>query len=116
MPKRKVTCNKNDVSGRFLMSYGGFTVLASLLEPIEFLKLQGLDKFAYRTSISRVQLRVRLQSPLIAFLYTHGRRTDTLFVQNQEKLQKRIQSFTLKDSTKLRNATPIVVGRTLFAI
>ena len=45
----------NDVYDRFRVSYGAWTALCLMLEPIEFLELQLLCRYAYNTSISRCQ-------------------------------------------------------------
>ena len=43
-----------DVYERFQFSYGAWTFLASMLLPKEFLMLQALNSYAYKTGISRV--------------------------------------------------------------
>ena len=48
--------------------YGAFTTLASMLDPIEFLRLQALDCFLYKTAISRVQTRCELAEPPLSVL------------------------------------------------
>lgn len=52
--KRKMSLISKEVAERFKTSYGGWTHLAEMLEMVEFLKLQALNRYAYGTSISRV--------------------------------------------------------------
>ena len=49
-----------DVYGRFKVSFGAWTLLASMMSPIEFLQLQALCTYCYNVSISRVQCRFEL--------------------------------------------------------
>ena len=41
------------VYSRFEKSFGGWNMLAAMLHAEEFLRLQALNRFAYRVSISR---------------------------------------------------------------
>ena len=52
-----------------MVSYGFWTELATMFEPIEFLQLQLLSRYAYRVSISRVQTRWQFYLPLCALSY-----------------------------------------------
>ena len=45
----------HEISEQFQHSYGGWSVMALFLEDLEFLHLQGLNRRAYRTLVSRVQ-------------------------------------------------------------
>ena len=55
----------NRASERFQHSFGSWSVLASMLEPIDFLRLQALNRLAYLTTISRVQTWLSEREPLI---------------------------------------------------
>ena len=46
-----------EASKRLLASYGTWTMMASMFLPIDFLRLQALNKYAYSVVISRVQTR-----------------------------------------------------------
>ena len=49
-----------DVYGRLRVSFGAWTMLASMMSPNEFLNLQALCTYCYDVSISRVQCRFGL--------------------------------------------------------
>ena len=44
----------SDIFTRFKLSYGGWTELSQMMDKLEFLRLQALSKYCYKTSISRV--------------------------------------------------------------
>ena len=48
------------VYSRLEKSFGAWNMLASMLDAEDFLRLQALNRFAYRVSISRAQPRWRL--------------------------------------------------------
>ena len=52
---------------RFSRSFGAFTHLASLLEPVEFLQLQAVNRFLYDAGVSRVQMKWLLANNLHFF-------------------------------------------------
>ena len=44
---------RKDVTDRLRVSFGFMSTLALLLDQIEFLKLQSLNRYAYNVSVSR---------------------------------------------------------------
>lgn len=52
-----------DIYERFQSSFGGWSILAAMMENLEFLKLQVLSKRAYKTNISRVQMKWKVKLP-----------------------------------------------------
>ena len=49
---------QQEISERFMHSYGGWSELCTFMQAVEFLKLQALCRQTYRTSIARVQMRL----------------------------------------------------------
>ena len=45
---------EEDIYLRFRYSYGAWSVLAMMLGPLEFVQMQALCQYTYKTSISRV--------------------------------------------------------------
>ena len=60
-----------EVTNRLMFSLGYWTFLAMMLPPKDFLKLQALNRYAYRTSVARVQTRLLFYRPLIALTACH---------------------------------------------
>ena len=56
-------------SAQFYSSYGGWDVMASMLEPLEFLRLQALNRRAYTVNVSRVQARWKIYRSLAVLSY-----------------------------------------------
>ena len=49
---------------RFTRSFGGWTVIASYFRPLEFLFMQALCKYMYKTGVSRVQTICTRPNPM----------------------------------------------------
>ena len=51
------------------LSQALWTFLADMMHPIDFLKMQSLNRYVYRVSISRVQTRWQMIKPLYALSF-----------------------------------------------
>ena len=65
---------RQEITDRLVFSFGLWTELALLSEPIEFLWLQSLNRYAYKTSISRAQMKFKLTRPICYLSQTYERR------------------------------------------
>ena len=63
---------------RFQFSFGAWTELAAMLEQIEFMQLQALNKRAYNVNISRAQIKLKMPKKLYALI-----RGSKLYVYDQ---------------------------------
>ena len=68
----------NGVHVRFQFSFGAWTELAAMLEQIEFMQLQALNKRAYNVNISRAQIKLKMPKKLYALI-----RGSKLYVYDQ---------------------------------
>ena len=60
---------EGSVYAHFKFSFGAWSILSLFLEPVDFMRLQALSNYCYRTSISRAQVSFAVSvEDLTAFL------------------------------------------------
>ena len=100
------------VSDRFMFSFGSWNMLETLLGNMEFLSLQALNRFTYKTSISRTQTRWFTK---LGFAFTFSV-NDRHCVLYQDSLSQEWRVFDDKSLKGLVKSPKIFVNGAFFAI
>ena len=107
---------EKETSERFQQSYGIWIEMSEMLLPSEFLQLQILNRYAYRVSISRAQLRFKVRlRPLCALAFPDDcdLHTQLLVLEGQANKQR----WTEKDLfPKDCQIAKIMIKMSLFTI
>ena len=73
---------QGDKYWRFMRSYGSWNEIRLLVDPLEFLKLQALNRYNYSTGVPRVQIKWLLSNTNYFFAIPFFISSDTLYRYN----------------------------------